>query len=338
MVAVWAHHSRPSLGQAELDSVSSAIRAGFVGCGPANSALLDALRRRTERKHAFAVLSGTQALALALASLDLPPASPVQVPVLGCQNLLDAIGYAGHRATYADIDAGLRMTPDDRGTPRIAVHPYGLPLDQQLLEGNSVVEDAATSPAATSAGRRGRVSILSFGSTKYMTGGGGGAVLTNDDECAARISDLLGHGEYTGWQTRPQHRWPGELGDLNCALVLTQLNQLDQFKRDRRTVAKAYLDALATCSAIAQLPDFPGHTFFRFVVRTTLPADHYMDSLRSLGIDARTSVNPWLDQPGARYPGANAWYDHLLSLPIHPSLVDESHRLANTVRKALDHV
>lgn len=338
MTEIWAHHSQPSLAQREQSAVTRALEGGYVGCGPMHEALIDALRTRTGRRHVFVVLSGTQALCLALASLDLPRMSQVQIPVLGCESLTTAIRYAGHTPEYCDVDAGLRMVPASGTSARIGVHAYGLALAPDMFAGDRTIEDAATTPSAAQAGALGRVSVFSFGSTKYFTGGGGGALLTDDDGCAGRIRDLLSQERSADWTEEPPHPWPGELGDLNCALALAQLDQLSAFRDSRRAIATAYLDSLRGCDAVSVLPEFADHTFFRFIVRTRAPATSYLESLRGGGIDARVSVNPWLASPDHKYPSASAWNDHLLSLPIHPNLINESSRLAETVRKALDNV
>jgi dTDP-4-amino-4,6-dideoxygalactose transaminase len=183
------------------------------------------------------------------------------------------------------------------------------------------VEDCATSPFTRTtrgwAGTAGWAGIYSFGSTKYVTGGGGGAI-------------VLRGAAVEGWDAAL--RWAGThhaLGDLNAGLALAQWERGSTFLARRRAIAEAY-DTTLVQVGIRPVERAEGHSVFRYLVRTPGPAEAVREQLVGLGVDARTSINPWLyDDPDvgivARPARGDAWYHwngHLLSVPIYPALDD----------------
>jgi aminotransferase len=181
------------------------------------------------------------------------------------------------------------------------------------------------------AGSWGTLAIFSFGSTKYLTAGAGGMVLTDDGALAARIGDLL---KLDGrdpalWRHGMPAALPGRLADLNAALANAQLDRLDEFLRRRLAIASVYNSALKGIAGL-QLPEgFVGHSYYRYLCRTDAPSQQVAADLYEQGIDARTAVNPWLDDAlaargvgpvGPEMRGAAWWREHLLSLPIYPGM------------------
>jgi dTDP-4-amino-4,6-dideoxygalactose transaminase len=321
-------HSSSTLGPAEATALRDVVEHNFAGHGPRTAELENRFRQRTGRRHAFALPSGHRALSLAVRALGLPPKSSVALPVLTCPTVAASIREAGHQCSLCDIDLDLTMAPSalsDDVAAMIAPHAYGAPVDVVALATLGVpwIEDCATSPAnqihGRPAGASGTLAIFSFGSTKYLTGGAGGMLVTDDDEFAARVTELL------------DFEMPERLPDLNAAVALVQLDRLDEFVARRRAVANLYEQGLAGNPHIRRLPSQAGHTFYRYIVGTAVPAAPLAAHLRNSGIDARTAVNPWLDTPRfsgvsgrtGSFPVADSWREHLLSLPIYPSLTDE---------------
>jgi perosamine synthetase len=260
---------------------------------------------------------------------------------------------AGHRAFLTDIDDAL-LTIDPGSIPRdaaavIAPHAYGAPVDVEALTRLACpwIEDCATSPALgpgeRRAGASGTFAVFSFGSTKYLTGGSGGMVLTDDPRLAARVDDLLDFDRFEkrgAWQHGLPAALPGRLADLNAAVALTQWRRLPDLAAHRQTIAAVYRAGLADVAGLrVPRPGMP-HAFYRYLVRTDAPAEPLAVALRARGIDARSSVNPWLDAAanvtGGPWPVAARWRDHLLSLPIHPHLSEaDAHRVVATLKEVL---
>lgn len=342
-------HSASDLGEAEADAARRVCSANYVGYGPEGWLLEEALRQRTGRSTAFAVLSGSHALSLSVAALDLPPGSPIGLPVLTCASVLHAILEAGHRPCLVDVrlddltlDVG--KLPSDVSAI-IAPHAYGAPADVEKLAKLGVpwIEDCATSPATLAGGRaagcHGVLSVFSFGATKYITGGTGGLVVTDDPCVAERVAAMVDENpERATWRHRPRFHQAGRMADLNAAVARVQVGRMEELRSRRQAIASRYLTALAD---FAPAPFHPDHSYYRAIVRVEGRAAEVAAELRRGGVDARASVNPWLDEHlGERrldFEGAEHWRRSLLSLPIHPRLGEqEVERVVRAARVAID--
>ncbi|MBK9161510.1 MAG: DegT/DnrJ/EryC1/StrS aminotransferase family protein [Nitrosomonadales bacterium] len=335
-------HSCSHIEDADLHAVEAVMRSNFVGYGRASHALEEWYKERTGRKYAFAVQSGTQALTLALSSLSLPAGSRVGLPVLTCRSVRSAILANGLTPALADVDID-DLTIAIPGTAAdwasmVVPHAYGAPcdLDRAAALGIPWIEDCATSPATTwkdlPVGRCGTLSIFSFNGTKYVTGGCGGMVLTDREDCAERIENLLS-GE--GGDNHQCLTAVGRMPALNAALALAQSERMNDFLAYRRSLAAIYDDCLSSGPDHGlHLPSRgKSHSYYRYVVRLPFRASFAAACLRAAGIDARVSVNDWLDGGekdasgnAGRFPAADAWRESLLSLPIHMQVSGEMAR------------
>ena len=350
-------HSAPLLGRLEEDAVRDCIRSQFVGNGTAAEELQEQISKQTGRKHAFAVSSGFHALLLALRAFDLKQGSKICFPVLTCASVLAAVQNAGHRAVLTDIEAET-LTLDTGTIPGdcaavIAPHAYGAPVQASAIRnlGLPWIEDCATSPATRVDGRPagawGTFAIFSFASTKYLTGGSGGMLVCDDDLLAARVQDLLDFDSFEKsgrWENGWYGALPGRMADINAVLAKVQLNRMSEFCRRRREIAEIYNLLLRDVSGLKPVELTPDHSFYRYIVRTEGLSEEICRELYSAGINARESVNPWLNHipsstetiSGGPWPIAEEWRGHLLSLPIHPSMSNEEAMLvAESLRKVM---
>lgn len=154
-------------------------------------------------KHALAVTSGTNALAVALAALGVGPGQEVIVPAYMWVSVAAAVVNQGAIPVVADIDDTFCLDPKDverRITPKttgiILVHMSGAPGDAPALQalarkkGLFLLEDCAQCAGGSIGGRKvgtfGDMGIFSFQMNKNMTSGEGGCVVTNDPRLYAR--------------------------------------------------------------------------------------------------------------------------------------------------------
>ena len=178
-----------------------------------NSALLDFeanLARLFNRKYCFLTGRGATALYVAIKALNLNGKKAV-LPAISCPSPANVSVCAGLQPIFCDIELDtFGMCPDhlqrilaetdDVGVV-IPVHLYGLPAQIKSITGICkranipVIEDAAQAMGATYGGQAlgswGDLSILSFGSTKIVDVGFGGAVLTDNDDTAKLLSRLV---------------------------------------------------------------------------------------------------------------------------------------------------
>ena len=137
------------------------------------------------------------------------------------------------------------------------MHAFGHPVDMDELVtvalefGLVVVEDAAEALGSRHGGRPcgslGRIAALSFNGNKILTTGGGGAIVTDDP-------DLAAHAKHLTTTAKVPHAWAfhhDEIGynyrmpNLNAALGVAQLAQLESRLAKKRILAERYLAAFS---------------------------------------------------------------------------------------------
>ncbi len=176
--------------------------------------MLNRLERQlaTEYKKKHCVLTASGTVALWLAFSQLPLGKKVLLPAMVCPNLLYAASLAEREVVYADIrDIDATICPDSVESKLsrhseigivVAVHLFGNNANIRVLKdvvdkhGAILVEDAAQSMGGLDdenvlLGTKGDVSILSFGHTKIIQAGGGGAFLTDNDDWTKDARSLL---------------------------------------------------------------------------------------------------------------------------------------------------
>lgn len=245
--------------------------AGYIGC-----------------RHAVGVGSGTDALVLALRALGLPPGTLVATVSHTAVATVAAIELAGLAPLLLDIDpTTYTLAPAALarafGSGRrigavIAVHLYGQAADLDALvplarrHGAILIEDCAQGHGATLGSRRlgsiGDIACFSFYPTKNLGAvGDGGAVLTNDNNLAARLREFR---EY-GWRERYVSAAPGmntRLDPIQAAVLRVKLPGLDRANARRAAIAARYDRGLAK-TGLGLPVRRPGatHVFHQYVVR-----------------------------------------------------------------------
>jgi dTDP-4-amino-4,6-dideoxygalactose transaminase len=258
--------STPDVGPREEELVLEALRSGWVApLGPMVDEFERRIAERCGRDHAVALSSGTAALHLGLLELGARPGTVVIVPTLTFAATANAVVYTGATPVFVDCEESTgNLDPElleqalaelvREGATVAAVVPVDLlgrcadysallPICERF--GVPVIADAAESLGASHAGRPagsfGRTAVLSFNGNKIMTTSGGGMLLTDDADTAARVRYLSTqarqpavHYEHTeiGYNYR--------LSNVLAALGLAQLERLDEMIGRRRAVREEY--------------------------------------------------------------------------------------------------
>ncbi|TDP80080.1 dTDP-4-amino-4,6-dideoxygalactose transaminase [Brachybacterium sp. AG952] len=259
--------SPPDVTAAEEEAVIRAFRGGWIApLGPEVDAFEKELAEFCGRDHAVALSSGTAALHLALIQLGAGPGDVVVTSTMTFAATANAIVYTGAEPVFVDCDDTGSMDPDllatalaelaEQGRTVRALVPVdllGKVVDHEATgriaaeHGIPVLSDAAESVGATRNGRPapayGVAAAVSFNGNKIMTTSGGGALLTDDADMAART-------RYLATQARQpvvhyEHVDVGynyRLSNLLAALGRAQLERLPQMIDRRHAIRRAYID------------------------------------------------------------------------------------------------
>jgi len=320
--------ARPDLSGNEARYVAEAIHENAISSvGRHVEAFEDAFARFLDVPHAIAVSSGTAALHLALAALDVGPGDEVLIPDLTYVATANAVRYVGATVVLADVDpVSWTLDPDEVEraiTPRtralVAVHLYGNPAALDVLTGIArrrriaLIEDAAQALGATwegrAAGTVGEIGCFSLYGNKIITTGEGGMLVTRSAALARRLRIL--RNQAMSPRQRYFHPTVGfnyRLTALQAAVGLAQLERLPAFLEARRKIAAWYAEALAGLDGVETPRSHAGagpvNWLFTLQMRhwTRAARDACLAALERAGVEARPTFVPMSQLPMYRRP------------------------------------
>lgn len=267
--------------------------------GPECAGLIAELQQRIRCEHVILCSSGTAAVELALrgcpitagdevllAGYDFPGNFRDVLIVGGIPRLVDI------RAEDAQLDIDLaRQAISPRTKAVIASHLHGGCVDIPALaqaartNGIIVIEDACQAVGGSlngePLGSLGDISVLSFGGSKLLSAGRGGAVLTSRADIAQRIRL---------YQQRGNEAYP--LSELQAALLRPQLSELDALHRRRAQWVQALHDSLSGEDVVRMLdtrPDRVDPAYYKLGFRYDAEAseglnrDRFAEAMRAEG-------------------------------------------------------
>jgi len=302
--------------------------------------------------HALGVANGTDALEIALRAVGVDAGDSVVTVANAGGYATTAILACGADPVYVDVDAAT-MNVDARALPAVLArgvravvltHLYGRlapAADVAKLcatAGVALIEDCAQAHGARGAGTFGDVGCFSFYPTKNLGAlGDGGAIITRNDELAARARRLRQY----GWDAK-YHAVAGggrnsRLDELQAAVLSRKLPHVDEQNARRRAIARRYAAEIA--NAAIDIPQRGGESdaLHLFVVRSR-SRDALAAHLAREGV--QTDVHypvPDHRQPfqASRFaalalPVTERLAGDVLTLPCHPAMTDEevSHVIA----------
>ncbi len=245
----------------------------------------------------------------------------------------------------------------------------GLKIVEDASHALGAIEASSGKPAGSCG--HSDMTIFSFHPVKTVAMGEGGAVTTDDAGLYERVTRFRNHGMVHD-ESRMENRgfaidsngalnpWYYEMpepgfnyraSDIHCALGLSQLGKLDAFVARRRELSSRYDAALAPLGplvrAIARTP-FAAPAWHLYVVLIDFAAagisrGKLMERLRADGIGTQVHYLPLHLQPYYRrrygdldLPGARAYYERALSLPLFPAMADaDVERVAAALTRAI---
>ena len=241
----------------ELQMVTAVLQSGQWWFGEKVAEFQARFAAYHHAQHGIAVTSGTTALEVALRAVGVQPGDEVIVPPYTFIATASAALLIGAVPVFADIHpntlcldpSSVRSVVTNRTKAIVPVHIAGLPADMDAMlsiaaeHDLAVVEDAAQAHGAEWKGRRvgalGNAGIFSFQASKNMSAGEGGIVVTNDQ----RVADLcyayhhVGRLRDSAWYDHPVLGWNYRMTEMQAALLLAQLQRLDEQTNKRHANA-----------------------------------------------------------------------------------------------------
>jgi perosamine synthetase len=325
---------------------------------------------RAGTKYGIATVNGTAALHIALMLAGVEPDDEVVVSSLTFIAPANAIRYLGAWPVFVDaepkywqidpaavadfLDHGCRWdgaSLRNRQTGRrvkaiLPVHILGHPADlDPILEVAAkyslpVIEDATEGLGARyrgkSLGSIGHAGCFSFNGNKIITTGGGGMLVTDNPEWAARARYLTTQAkddpiEYVHHAIGYNYRLTNVLAAMGCA----QMEQLDEFVKAKRAIAEHYRKSLDSLPGISQPQEaeWAFSTFWMYTVlidekKSGIGSRELLRKLDAMKIQARPLWQPIHRSPAHKMsestvcPNSEALCEKALSLPCSVGLTE----------------
>lgn len=351
--------SKSSVGPEEKLALERVIDVGYLGMG-------EEVRLFEEELGIFlggardviCVSTGTAALHLALASLDIGPDDEVLVPTITYVASFQAVSATGAKPIACDVrlddayidiaDAERRLTSRTRAIMPVhyASGTRGLEAVYDFARVNDlrVIEDAAHAFGGSYKGQKvgatGDIVCFSFDGIKNITCGEGGAIVTGDPEIARRARDgrLLGVERDSDARFAARRSWTFDvrhqgfryhMSNLMAAVGRAQLRKIDGFSRRRRELAARYCRELGALNRINLLDlDWENIVPHIFVVRVVDGSRaELIARLAERGIETGFHYQPnhKLSFFGSNtaLPVAERLADEIVTIPLHAGLTNE---------------
>ncbi len=264
----------PTLSGNELKYVTDCVKTNWISSS--GKYIGDFEKKFSEYckvKNGISCATGTAALHLAVEAMGIGKGNEVIVPTFTMIASCNSIVYSGAKPVLVDselktwnMDIGKIEEKITKKTKAImVVHTYGHPVDMGRVNkiakkhNLKVIEDAAEAHGAEYRGKRtgnlGDIACFSTYANKIITSGEGGILVTNNNEWAANAKSLRNH--YFG-EPRFLHKKLGynyRMTNIQAAIALAQLEQIDHFIEMRRKNAQYYNKLLKNVNGITTPPE-----------------------------------------------------------------------------------
>ncbi len=243
-------------------------------------------------KHVIPCGNGTDALQVALMALGLEPGDEVISPDFTFVATVEAIALLGLKPRLVDVTPDtftidpekIEQTITEKTKAIIPVHLYGQCANLEEIKNIAtkynlaIIEDTAQATGTdyifkngkkVKAGTIGDIGCTSFFPSKNLGAfGDGGALFTNNDELAEKITYIVNH----GMKTRYYHDYVGvnsRLDSIQAAVLRVKLKYLDEYNMARQRVAKQYDEAFQSNDSIS-VPvkaAWSNHTYHQYTLK-----------------------------------------------------------------------
>ena len=301
----------------------AAWKSGQVLQGEYLKQLETEIAKKYKRNYAIGVGSATDGLYFAMKAVGLNKGSTIMCPVLSYIATAGAIKRLGAKIQFVDTDKmGLIGDLEYKEKPDavLYVNLFGNCIDYDRVKEYCVdnniplIEDAAQSQGATykriPSGAMGDISVFSFDPMKNMPSfGGGGMVLTDNEEQYKQVLSLRKNGMYNS-----------VLADDHANQLLLFLNKFKKLQKMRKKIYERYKENLPDAHFLI---DETGKPSYHKLVLLTKKRDDLQKYLEEAGVETKIHYKQILNEQYAglyTYPYADSICKNAISLPIYPYL------------------
>lgn len=369
--------------QADVKAVEEVLTSDYLTCGPKVVELEKKLCELTGAKYAVAVSNGTAALHIAAMATGVGEGDElITTPITFAASANCAL-YCGGRPVFADIDphtynidpGSVQEKITDRTRAVVAVDFTGQAVRlEELLDichkkGIVLIEDGAHSIGTKYKGKPvgsiADITTFSFHPVKTVTGGEGGAVLTDRRDLYEKLLLYRAHGitkDEAFYENESHGPWYHEqiglgynyrITDIQCALILSQMDKLSQFAVRRREIVKRYDAAFSQIPQLSVQQEIPESDTTRhlYILRLrpemlTIDRKGFFEAMAAENICCNVHYipvywHPYYEKLGYQKglcPNAEKLYGEMMSLPLYYSLTDQDvDDVIRAVRKLVDY-
>ena len=369
------------LDQADYDAVLEVLKSGDdLTCGPRIRKLEEKLCEVTGAKYAVVCSNGTAALHMAAMAAGIKEGDElITTPITFAASANCAL-YCGAKPVFADINEKTynidpasveeHITPATKAVVAVDYTGQAVELDrlQAICKKHNLVliEDAAhsigTKYNGKGVGSIADMTTFSFHPVKTITGGEGGAVLTNNEEYYKKLLLYRAHG-ITRVPELMEHEVDGpwyyeqiDLGfnyrmtDIQAGLIISQLDKLEMFSDRRKELVARYNDAFLKNDAVIVQQEIPESDTTRhlYILRLnpeklTINRREFFDALAAENVCCNVHYIPVYYFPYYKRlgyekglcPKAEKLYDEMITLPLYYGM---SNKDCDDVIKAVEKI
>ena len=368
----------------DVKAVSEVLVSDYLTCGPKVSELEEKLAAYCGCKYAVAVSNGTAALHCACIAAGLKPGDEVITTPLTFAASANCVLYVGATPVFADVNPetynidpeSIKAHITDKTKAVIAVDFTGQCVENEKIraicdEYNLIfIEDAAHAIGSSYKGKKvgslADMTCFSFHPVKTITSGEGGAITTNNEEFHKKLvlahthgithdEDLMEDAPHEGpwYYEQISLGYNYRLTDIQSALLISQLEKLEFFKKKRQEIVKKYNDAFSQIPEIIVQKEIPESDTCRhlYIIRLNLDKlkctrREFFDAMSAENIQCQVHYVPTYLFPYYRHlgykeglcPNAEEIYKGILSIPLYPTLSEkDTDDVIEAVKKIVDY-
>lgn len=362
------YYGHQYIDEADIQAVVDVLRSDCLTCGPKITELENKLCAITGARYAVVCSNGTAALHMACMAAGVRPGDEVITTPITFAASANCALYCGARPVFADINdktynidpeaVKAAVTSKTRAVVAVDFTGQSVELDELLgycrAKNLVLIEDGAHVIGTRYKGRpNGSIADMttfSFHPVKTVTGGEGGAVLTNNEEYYQKLLLARAHGitrDVRRMEEEPHGSWYYEqislgynyrMTDIQAGLLISQLDKLPAFSARRKKIVARYNEAFAAIPQLQVQEEIPEsdstrHLYILRIRPETLRVSRreFFEAMAAENIMCNVHYIPTYYFPYYKSlgyekglcPKAEKLYEEMMSLPLYYGMTDQ---------------